>query len=441
MKDAIILSHGGMCSLDWVKDNHIVFDSKTGKWILDVDFFHEEAREKANLGVNSEPMSTYCVGRKLLKGFKELCQPWIVTVANKYDLFNHNDNYFDAFFGLVAIKNTYNITPIANIINGCDFNFDSRYIWSPLNGLNNIQGIDKFYDIEAIPVIKKLVERLLYEQKKRGAKIIWEFGKELDNPTKVEQIKRLVDQAFMPVFKEYGIRGWQLSMGARTLNDSTGSAYPAPVVQTKIRQLVTKWLDKPDDDLALRPTHGLRKDAVGNEPTPALKFAMSELSDFSALLSDDGANRKGATPDWWKAQLEYVFQHPKMQNPFVHEAAAAALGVKRCKVSFEKFSTDENDIPNVKAIVATCEKYGFTFANKGKFPKIIKPEPPKPPVDPPDDPPVTPDKPPVDDPVVTPAKPSFNLDGLLRNWSAWIRHYSGWIILFFALVAIAILIW
>ena len=167
----------------------------------------------------------------------------------------------------------------------------------------------------------------------------------------------------MPVFVKYGIHGERLSMGARTLP-------PDPVVQTKVRQLFTKYLGKPDDDFGFRPTHGLRKDAVGNEPTDALKFAMKELSDFSILLSDDGANRKGATPDWWKAMLDYVFEHPKMQNPLVSKTSAT--GEQRCKVSFEKFMTDETDIPNVKEIIKGCEQRGFTFVNKGKYPYVIE---------------------------------------------------------------------
>lgn len=354
--DKIIFSYGGMCNLDWLP--YVQWNPTTKKWDIDKAFFHEFFRNIANFGVNSGPFSTYCVGRdlSLTYGLQELCQPWVVT-NNKCDLMTLNPDYFEAFFTLIKICNTYNIMPIVNIINACDFNYPERYRWSPFNPLNNIQGIEKFYGIDAIIPIKQLVRHLLSEQKRLGAKIFWEIGKEIDNPTKIQEIGRLTEQAFMPLFVEYNIPGEQLSMGARTLP-------PDPVTQTKIRQLFTKYLGKPSDDLAFRPTHGIRK---GQE---VLDFAMSELSDFSILLSDDGANRKGATPEWWKQTLDFVFSHPKMSTPMVSKTSQA--GVQRCRVSFEKFMTDEMDIPNIKEIIAGCERRGFTFINKGKYPSVIE---------------------------------------------------------------------
>ena len=86
---------------------------------------------------------------------------------------------------------------------------------------------------------------------------------------------------------------------------------------------------------------------------------------IAILLSDDGANRKGATPEWWKQTLDFVFNHSKMNNPMISKTSYS--GSQRCKVSFEKFMTDDNDIPNVKEIIKGCEQRGFTFINKGKL--------------------------------------------------------------------------
>lgn len=358
--DKIIFSTGGMCFLDDIR--YVKWNPATGKWDIDEAFHKKTFREIANDGANAIPLSTYCVGRVLPNGIKELCQPWVVE-KNKYHLLKLNPDYFDALFTIVKYANEVNLTPIVNVINACDFNFPERYRWSPFNPALNIQKIEKFYGLDAIPVIRMLLDRLLSEQRKRGAKVIWEIGKEIDNPKNIQEITRLVEQAFMPLFKKYSIPGEQIGMGARTLP-------PAPVVQTQVRQAITAFLGKPDDDLAFRPTHGLCKEADGLKPTPAILFAMSEQADFASMLSDDGANREKATPAWWTAQINYVFNHKKMQHPMVSKTGKT--GIKRCKVSFEHFDKGTLDNHAVRrAIVTACKKYGYSFENEGHYPDLV----------------------------------------------------------------------
>jgi hypothetical protein len=180
----------------------------------------------------------------------------------------------------------------------------------------------------------------------------------------------------MPLFKKYNIPGEQIGMGARTLS-------PDPVVQTQIRQAITAALGKPDDDLALRPTHGICKGSNGLAPTPGILFAMSELSDFAIMLSDDGGNREAGTPEWWTAQINYVFAQKKMDHPMVSKTGKT--GVQRCKISLEHFDKGPDNSAIRKAIVAACKKHGYPFENEGKYPPIppTPPTPPVPPVPPP----------------------------------------------------------
>lgn len=416
MGDKIIFSTGGMCWLDDIR--YVKWNPATGKWDVDAAYHKKTFRETSDDGGNAIPVSTYCVGRELPNGIKELCQPWVVE-NNKYNLLALNDNYFDALFdGIILPANACNLTPIVNVINACDFNYPERFMWSPFNPELNIQGIDKFYDLDAIPVVRMLFERLLQEQKKRGAKVIWEIGKEIDNPKYIKEITRLVEQVFTPLFKKYNIPGEQIGMGARTVP-------PEPLVQTQVRQAITAALGKPDDDLALRPTHGICKGANGLKPTPGILFAMSEQSDFASMISDDGGNREAATPEWWTAQIDYIFAQDKMRLPLVSKTGKT--GVQRCKVSFEHFDKSELDNHAVrKAIVAACKKHGFTFENEGKFPEL----PVTPPVIPPVEPPV----------VVPPVKPPFNFRGWIGNRIKYFGREWGWYAALLIIVFLAIFI-
>lgn len=441
--DVIYLAFGGMCILDW--QAFCKYNPATGAWDFAREKFRKYCRKVSNTGFNAAPLSPYCAGRELALGMKELCQPWAVNAANKVDfLLPLNDKYFAVLFDdVISIMNECGLEANIKLINQCDFNYENRREYTPFNPERNVQKIDKFWDPKAFPIVKALIERLLTEGKKRKSKLRVEFGNEIDN----KDAAPLLENIILPTVKAFGYRGENCIMGARLLLGKWlnkldakgremydyGGRYDA---QYAVRRMVTKIFGKPDDDLCLRPIHGIMKDPVKERGGLGhfVYQAMDELGDFAFLFSDDGWRKVGETPEFWAKIVDFIFKHKKMKSPFVSKKTST--GGKLSKINFEHLMSfvpgsfsdsnpstpdewiqvlEEKEIPILKAIVATIKKNtGWKLINEGKYPDLPDAPPPPGPGDPP--------PPPA-------GKPPFNWKGFWNNNKKMILAGIGLILL------------
>jgi hypothetical protein len=335
------------------------------KFVLDEKEWYNKLQPGANEGANVCRVLPFSLFGNASP--EAVFQPFKYVGNGQWDLSQYNDHYFPVMRKAIEIAKSLGVKIWLELFDHCGlWNKPGESVLHLNPWANNIQGYENFYTPSEF--ITQYVNRMLAEF---GDTVLWGLGNEL---TESHMIKTILS-----AFKGKGIVPF--SYGADL--DIPGEENHNSVRKAQAMEVERVW----GENEKIQLFHCCHKacDWTSERVTkPVFWWAYHSIA-----FSDDGAFPR---PDGaqWAETIEYVLNNQNMNVPQFGQSGKARLLFEHCP-----------EAPNselvIRGMVAECERYGATFANKGNIMPWVDPVKPEPEL------------------IPEPAKPVWNWRGWWNN--------------------------